>query len=139
MVAGISIRHWGPCAWNFLHTISFTYSDEPTNAEKESMYNFLHAFANVLPCKKCRVHFSRYISKYATPTSPIFDSREKLVVFIHEAHNDVNQRLGKAELSLNAAKYKYLVDYDCDYVKVLAIGAIVACVIYGTVHRHRTL
>lgn len=129
MVAGISISKWGPSAWHFLHTISFTYSETPSDADKQNMYAFLHAFAQILPCKKCRIEFTEYITKHVTHSSELLDSRESLIQFIHEAHNHVNMRLGKPIVGLNRVRYWYMVEYDTHphLIRVVIVIGIILC------------
>jgi hypothetical protein len=112
MVAGISITKWGPAGWHLLHTISYSYPKEPNDVDKQNMYSFMHSFAKVLPCKKCRVDFTGYVRKHLPPNSPALDSRDAFVVFVHSAHNHVNMKLGKPAYELARSKHRFLVNDD---------------------------
>lgn len=99
------LRSWGPAGWTFLHVVSWTYPENPTNQEREEMYVFLHAFSKVLPCKRCRRHWTESLVKaVASSESPHLSSRAALTRFIVDAHNDVNRRLGKRVLSYDEAR-----------------------------------
>ena len=102
------IGTWGPCGWNFLHAMSFAYPVTPTLTERLEMFTFLHSFAKVLPCMRCRTHFTKLLNVHLhTPSCDKLDSRESLAVFLVDAHNMVNKRLGKRQLSLDAALSLY--------------------------------
>lgn len=92
-----SILHWGPSAWNYLHTCSFAYSEIPNDINREEIYNFLIYFAKVIPCNMCRQDFIKYLNEQLPEkmNSDHFSSRRKLVRFLIDAHNYVNIKLGK--------------------------------------------
>jgi hypothetical protein len=99
------LRSWGPAGWTFLHVMSWTYPEEPSLQDREDMFIFLHAFAKVLPCARCRKHWSKLLSA-ALPSSSsqhLF-SRENLAFFLVDAHNDVNRKLGKSVVTHDEAR-----------------------------------
>ena len=65
------------------------------------MHNFLHLFAIHLPCPSCREHFVELLKRnIPEATADAFRSRDSLVMFMNDVHNEVNRRLGKREFSL---------------------------------------
>ena len=45
---------WGPSAWHFLHTVAYSYPENPT---QNDIYNYNIFFNNIqyiLPCPRCR-------------------------------------------------------------------------------------
>lgn len=104
----LSISKWGPAAWRLLHTISFTYSIDPTLEDKENMYVFLNSFSRVLPCKKCRLDFTNYVKDTLNRESKHLKSRENLIDYITDAHNHVNRKLGRREYSYVEIRSQYL-------------------------------
>mgnify|MGYP001205451447 CR=1 FL=1 len=104
-----SISEWGPSAWNFLHTISYSYSSSPTEAQKKNMYNFLKYFATVIPCAKCRIEFSRVLyENMKSYNDVIFEKRQNLVEFLIDMHNYVNKKIGKRIYTYKEIDYLYL-------------------------------
>lgn len=97
------IEHWGPAAWTFLHAMSFKYT--PTIDDKANMRIFLKSFARALPCEKCRLHFVEYIDTRLEEEH--LRDRESLARFLVAAHNDVNARLGKRQLTYYEVKKMY--------------------------------
>lgn len=89
---------WGPLFWSTLHIMSLAYPDDPTYAEKRAAKEYINALAHLLPCPVCRSHF-RDILKQA-PVDTWLDNRKSLVEWVWMAHNQVNVKLGKAEISL---------------------------------------
>ena len=91
-----SIKEWGNHGWLFLHSVTFAWHVQPTNAQRRTMHRFLHSFAMVLPCPKCSMHFQEYVTR-TVPTfrAPALMSRYSLARWAWDAHNDVNVRLQK--------------------------------------------
>jgi hypothetical protein len=91
---------WGPKGWFFLDTIILGYPDKPTVDEKTAFMNFLASLKVVLPCEKCRIHFTEYIKK--NPLNDIIlSSKKKLVEWILECHNNVRRLQKKQTLTLD--------------------------------------
>ena len=96
MKMGLTISEWGPAAWNTLHVVAHSYPTHPTSRQRDETWQFLHLFALHLPCPSCRQHFQSLLqSSVPTSDATAFDSRESLVKFMNDAHNEVNVRLGK--------------------------------------------
>ena len=49
---------WGRHAWNFLFQVAHTYPQKPTEEDRQVFKNFFMALKDVLPCDKCRNHFT---------------------------------------------------------------------------------
>ena len=83
---------WGPNAWVFLHAISLQYPSKPTSIEKTKHREWLNNLKYVIPCQKCRNHFSEYIDR----NPPTLGSKKEYVEWIWKLHNDVNSRNNKS-------------------------------------------
>jgi hypothetical protein len=112
MAPGIAIENWGPAGWHFLHTVCYCYPEEPTDDDKHKLHTFIHAFATVLPCKRCRIDFVNYVNKHVTPGAKMFDNRQNMILFGLNVHNYVNRKLRKREYTIQQSNYKYLVEND---------------------------
>ena len=88
---------WGRAGWTFLHAITMSYAEAPTVCEQEAMRQFFGSVAPILPCPRCREHFSRALA--ADP--PQVGSRRALVAWLVGIHNAVNRRLKKRELTVD--------------------------------------
>ena len=96
---------WGPPAWTFLHTVTYNYPENPTDNDKRNFYNFFMSLQHVLPCNKCKAHYQQNIQKYDLSES--LDSRENLVKWLIDLHNDVNRDNGKPVWSYSEVYNKY--------------------------------
>lgn len=106
-----AITEWGPAGWKLLHCAAATYPATPTSSDRENMMNFLKLFAWALPCKVCGNHFAELLrnADASNPNNSMYDSSQALFAWVNSAHNSVNRRLKKPEVSLSNA-YKDLYD-----------------------------
>ena len=100
-------KHWGKAGWKLAHYISLAYPDNPTKEEQESMYMFFKYFGLNLPCWSCRVHYNGHWKKLPL-TDDILKSREKLIKWVIDLHNEVNISLGKPTMSYEDAINMYM-------------------------------
>lgn len=83
----------GNAGWTFIHAVAANFPMVPTDSDKYYARSLLKAVSKLYPCKKCRHHFDKYLA--ASP--PDVSSRDALVLWACQAHNDVNRRTGKPE------------------------------------------
>lgn len=88
---------WGPHLWKFMHYLTLSYPENPTEEEKDTLYNFFHTIQTVLPCEKCRYNFKAHLER--TPLSEdILSNNSKVIRWLFDIHNEVNKSTGKPEL-----------------------------------------
>lgn len=85
---------WGSSTWKFLHCVTFTYPDNPSQKIKNEAKVFFDSLQFLLPCYKCRVNLSNHY-KTRPLTDEILSSRHLLINWLIDIHNDVNISLGK--------------------------------------------
>mmetsp|Transcript_8564 Transcript_8564/g.15545 ORF Transcript_8564/g.15545 Transcript_8564/m.15545 type:complete len:879 (-) Transcript_8564:91-2727(-) len=115
----------GRRAWFVLHSFAAKYPDNPTEADKTAMRNFIAAFGQLYPCKLCRTHLRQQLREPGLGP-PAVESREALSVWICELHNIVNVDLGKPqqECKAFAIDMMYLKDCgECEVTKPLEVSA----------------
>jgi len=86
-------NEWGPSAWKFLHSVTFSY---PLNPDEETKNNFKNLFSNLkytLPCSFCRSYYTQ-IYKYIS-IEPYLESRNGLTFWLFVVHNIVNRKLNR--------------------------------------------
>ena len=49
---------WGPSLWKFLHFLTLSYPENPSEEEQNRMFDFLTSLQEILPCEKCRNNFN---------------------------------------------------------------------------------
>jgi hypothetical protein len=97
---------WGPHYWFMMHSITFSYPMCPTNEDKKNIKNFFVNIGNVLPCFKCRSNYDGHMKKRPL-TNTILCSRDRLIKWAIDIHNDVNEDNGKHRVSYNEVTSKY--------------------------------
>ena len=102
---------WGPSGWEFLHTLTFIYPEQPSYIDKVKMQNFMKSISYILPCKYCRTSFTKY--SISLPIVDYLDSRETMIEWLYKIHNKVNKKLRSQGFckydnpELDTVKYKY--------------------------------
>jgi len=82
---------WGPSGWVFLHTLTFIYPENPTFTEKVKMREMMNLLCFILPCKYCRLSFTKYMK--SLPIDDYLDSRILMVQWMYKIHNKINKKL----------------------------------------------
>jgi Erv1 / Alr family len=91
---GMQVSVWGPCIWTFLHTLSFNYKLNPTEADKKHYRDFILSLQYILPCGKCRENLKKNFKKFPL-TEKHLENRDTFSRYIYELHEVVNKMLNK--------------------------------------------
>ncbi|CAH6421421.1 Erv1/Alr family sulfhydryl oxidase [uncultured virus] len=89
---------WGPSGWMFLHSITFAYPTCPNNNDKKNMIQFITSLQYVLPCSKCSENFKKHL-KIHPITDEILSSKDKLIKWMIDMHNEVNKITGEKQFT----------------------------------------
>jgi hypothetical protein len=101
----MNTEKWGNPAWTFLHTITFNYSEAPTEENKLHMIELFSNLQHTLPCRYCRDSyrvFFRYIN-----IRPFLDGRMGLTYWLYVIHNLVNLKLDKETVRFDKVVKRY--------------------------------
>ena len=93
----------GQHSWTLLHSLGAYYPEHPSERRKQQMRDFLTLFAQVFPCGSCATHFRQLMIEHP----PAVDSRQDLSLWMCNAHNSVNQRLGKPLFDCNRIQERW--------------------------------
>ena len=91
---------WGSHAWIFLHSIAYSYPENPSKIEKNAIINFLLSLQHILPCKTCSELYKKDMKIMKLNNNSIQKAslnRNNLILWINEMHNKVNKNLNKKE------------------------------------------
>ena len=99
----MSKTKWGPIVWNMLHCLTLKIKSEKFIQERTNILLIINNICTNLPCPICSVHANQYIKKNKIHS---VKTKEQLVMFIFNMHNNVNKRL-KRKLALNVILEKY--------------------------------
>ena len=92
---GIIPKIWGPHAWILLHSITFSYLENPVEQEREAYKIYFEKLAEVLPCSECRESYKQFISDGITKLdNDVLKNRYSLTKWMYDIHNAVNNKLG---------------------------------------------
>jgi len=105
---------WGPSLWRSLHSITLGYPENPTDIVKKHTHNLFTSLQYVLPCEKCRVNFNHQLTT-SPLTDTIISSRQSLITWLIDIHNEVNKSLGKRILSQEEALKLYTENVSFSY------------------------
>lgn len=121
---------WGPGAWLFLHTITLNYPNNPTQKDKENYKNFFTSLKNVIPCKNCAKHYSDNLNTY--PIINSLNSKQDLVNWLIDIHNEVNVKNEKRKYSYNEVinKYNKLYSPKTNYYLIIIVILLILFAIY---------
>lgn len=81
----------GRSTWTYLHSLAAYYPQSPSIEQQQQAKQLVTVFANFYPCKPCARDFQEYIKTHEVDTT----SREKFSLWMCDAHNAVNTKLGK--------------------------------------------
>ena len=118
---------WGPPAWTFLHTVTFNYPENPTEDDKKNFYDFFMNLQYVLPCEKCKAHYKQNLKKYDLKNN--LGSRQDLVKWLIDLHNDINKDNGKPVWSYSEVYNKYQSMYKPSNTVNKILMFIILCIV----------
>ena len=96
----INSNIWGPKGWFFLDSIILSYPMNPSFDDKKKFKEFFTLVSEMLPCAKCRHHYSDFITKFPL-NDQILSSKNKLINWFLKLHNNIRLNFqDKSEITL---------------------------------------
>ena len=90
---------WGAPFWFVLHYMAANLPSQLTQLQYVQWVAFVRGFNEGLPCSVCREHMTHFLIKHQLKTqSDVYRQGLNNWRFTTMFHNEVNQRLGKAQL-----------------------------------------
>lgn len=81
----------GRSTWTLLHTIAANYPSTPSLVQQSETRSFISLFGKIYPCWVCADDFRAWMTIH----EPRVSSRDEFGTWMCEAHNAVNEKLGK--------------------------------------------
>jgi hypothetical protein len=122
---------WGPHYWFFLHTVAITYPHHPNAVTKKKYYEFIQNLPLFIPVEAISKEFEKFIDLY--PITPYLDNRDSFVRWMHFAHNKINEKLEKPQITLNDFFVQYYNEYKSQNEKLAEFYKLKEKLIYGGV------
>lgn len=132
---------WGRAFWVAMHSVSFTYPDKPSRDDRDHVISFLRNISHLLPCKACCAHFRNHL--LTVDLERVASSRNNLVRFLVDIHNEVNVTAGKPTMTMDEVIEEYrreegdqqcpmyatttqtLMGHSCNVQPILTISVVV--------------
>lgn len=129
MFYNINPSLWGPHCWKFMHYLTMSYPDKPTESDKNKIKNFFLAVAEIIPCENCRIHFALNLKNFPL-TDNVLESRYNLINWLKNIHNEVNTRNGKKPYTYDDIINEYsnknnTTDYNVEIVTIILLVFII--------------
>ena len=103
---GIEPKLFGPYLWGAMHYIALgapVVFDENT---KVLYRNFYTSLPQLIPCNSCGTHFQEVL--HTIPITDYLSGSSSLFTWTVYAHNAVNKKLNKPDISVTDAKNKWM-------------------------------
>lgn len=97
------VEELGRSTWTLLHSIAATYPDKPTAEDKNNLTSFMKSFSHLYPCFYCAEDFREYMKKDKIKVT----NRDEFGKWLCNAHNAVNEKLGKPTFDCNLWKERW--------------------------------
>jgi len=122
---------WGPHYWFFLHTVAMTYPHHPNAVTKKKYYEFVQNLPLFIPVEQISKEFEKFIDLY--PITPYLDNRDSFVRWMHFAHNKINEKLEKPQITLNDFFVQYYNEYKSQNEKLAEFYKLKEKIVYGSI------
>lgn len=86
---------WGPAAWDFLHSVTMGYPDDPNQEEQDAAKDLVRSLKQLLPCHNCRGHFKANLGIFS-PKQDYYMSKEKFGKFFADVRKGVEVSKGQS-------------------------------------------
>ena len=142
---GLNSNVWGSGAWVFLHSITLTYPNNPTENDKKIYKSFFETLGYLLPCNQCSNHYNEYLASNPININ-VLENKETLTRWLYNLHNNVNHILHKKKIDFDVFvnnyydMYSNVYENNDKYENLLYIGSIViiiSAIIGILLYRHK--
>jgi FAD-linked sulfhydryl oxidase len=93
----------GRCTWTLLHALAAQFPERPSRAQQRDAGELFSLLGRVYPCRECAAHWAELVRRHPPRT----ESRENLSEWLCDAHNRVNDLLGKPRFNCARADARW--------------------------------
>ena len=98
---------WGPNLWKFMHYLTLSYPEQPSEYDVNKFKNFFMSIGDYLPCEKCRYNYKDHLQELPLTQNEL-SCRDNLILWLFNFHNIVNKHLGKKEFTIKEFNDAYV-------------------------------
>lgn len=105
----------GRSSWTLLHTMAASYPERPSPQQQNDATSFVSSLSKLYPCYSCASDFQEWMR--VSRNAPRVSSRKEFGQWLCEAHNEVNQKLGKEKFDCTKVDERWRTgwkDGSCD-------------------------
>ncbi|KAL1639332.1 Flavin-linked sulfhydryl oxidase of the mitochondrial IMS [Diplodia intermedia] len=109
------VEQLGRSSWTLLHAITGNYPSQPSPQMQADTRRFMYTFSKLYPCWTCAEDFQRWLAD--DRNAPRVSSRDEFGRWMCEAHNAVNDKLGKKQFDCDRWEERWYTgwkDGSCD-------------------------
>ena len=92
------VEQLGRSTWTFLHALTAAYPERPSLTQQSETKTFISLFGKMYPCWSCADDFRSWMKD---GNEPRVSNRDDFGRWMCEAHNAVNEKLGKSSFDCN--------------------------------------
>ena len=91
-INSINPKYWGYSGWVFLNSIALVYNP----LQKQIYYNFFVSLKDILPCEKCKIHYSTQLELL----NNALENKNTLLEWLLNIRNKINLEQNKKTKTL---------------------------------------
>lgn len=99
------VEELGRSTWTLLHSMAATYPPVAPPETQSIMQQFLSTFSKLYPCHVCAEDFQHWMAQ--PNNAPKVKGQDELGMWMCQAHNAVNVKLGKKEFDCTLWKERW--------------------------------
>lgn len=127
-------NYWGPLLWETINSIVREYPHNPSAEDRQNFKLFFQSLGDVLPCPSCRDHYKGHLRNMSLDKA--VNSREELINFIIDLHNEVNKATGKSVMKREVARSIIEGTYiNSKIYYILIIVLIISCIFLYSLYK----
>lgn len=103
---------WGSHVWQTIYFMVAVYPENPSHQKAKSMCDFFKGLKYLLPCEGCQESYTKFSCEHNTDANCIdnFKSKDKLIEFVYNLRNKVNDKLTQ-EYNISIEYFKKKLKY----------------------------
>lgn len=99
--SNLSAHVWGPAMWDYMFAVALAVRGQ-RNGDTLVVRRHMREIATLIPCRPCRCHYRAHLRRTPPPSNG-----DDMFAWVWKLKSDVNRRLGKTNLALDAAFAKH--------------------------------
>jgi hypothetical protein len=117
----LQVTDWGPVYWSLLHHLTLSFPQNPNKRKQVVFMYVLQLLVDSIPCQRCK----KSIQAYLNTNTPDLSSRKGFIKWMIDAHNMVNTKLNKKQMSFSAARHSIIPNQQNTFMYLFIISSTI--------------